>query len=158
MAENSPVGLVPAAGAASGGAGSPFGAWDQTPCSIEERFVGESGRRLQDIVWEIYCIEESATTRLFLKNGEKALTRHRLNDRNECDTRNHYVSLIQKHGWLKGVRGNPWAVAEKIKDGEEDSVRYHLISSATLTEAATCLPLVYQNVLSKSKVMLAIQR
>ena len=117
-----------------------FEIFDTAPCSIEERFPGETGRRLQDAVWELYAIEESATAKLFLPDHSKTFVRHKLNDRDEHDTRNHYTQLILRHGWLKGVRGPPWAIAEKIRcDGEleGESVRYHLISSATLMEAVT---------------------
>ena len=64
-----------------------------------------------------------------------------MNDRDEHDSRAHYTQLILRHGFLRGVRGPPWATAEKIKlqdgdDSESEGVRYHLISSATLMEAA----------------------
>lgn len=123
------------------GVKSPFEDFDTTPCSIEERFPNETGSRLQDAVWRRYCIEEGSSSKLYLRDSTKAFLRHKVNDRDEHDSRAHYTQLILRHGFLRGVRGPPWATAEKIKlqdgdDSESEGVRYHLISSATLMEAA----------------------
>lgn len=114
---------------------SPFSTFDSSPLSISERFT-ETGRRLQDIVWMTYVIEETGKSMLYTESGAKAFSRHPLNDRNEHDTRRIYTELILKHGWLKNVRGSPWAVKERHTVGDKDEDRYKLISSATLVEAA----------------------
>ena len=81
-------------------------------------------------------IEETGKSMLYTESGAKAFSRHPLNDRNEHDTRRIYTELILKHGWLKNVRGSPWAVKERHTVGDKDEDRYKLISSATLVEAA----------------------
>ena len=70
------------------------------------------------------------------KSQMKTFVRRSLNDRDEYDTRKIYTGLLLKHGWLKSVRGAPWGIAEKTKTGDVEETRYHLISSATLVEAA----------------------
>ena len=82
------------------------------------------------------ALEENGKSMLFTESKAKAFSRHPLNDRNEHDTRRIYQDLILKHGWLKNVRGSPWAVKERHTVGDTDADRFKLISSATLVEAA----------------------
>lgn len=115
---------------------SPYGPFDNTPVTIADRFPGEHGRRLQDLVWHAYVLEVTEAN-LFSPNGAKTFVRHQLNSRNEVDTRRHYMGLITKHGMLKDIRGSPWAIRETVSQSHSNTTehRLHLISSATLIEA-----------------------
>lgn len=63
------------------------------PVSVHERFPSLSGRQLQDHVWQTYLVADGLTVPYFTPSGKRALVRHPLNNRQERDTRRHYVQF-----------------------------------------------------------------
>eukprot|EP00969_Alexandrium_andersonii_P258442 11426759-Alexandrium_andersonii.AAC.1 len=46
------------------------------------------------------------------KKGEKVFTRHRVNSRNEADSRRQYRNLISTNGIYKDLRSPPWSIPD----------------------------------------------
>ena len=83
-----------------------------SPCeSIGQRFLGLSGKLLQDRVFDLYVLSKDVVVPFFTEAGERNIHKHVENDRKQLAVVEQYVRSIIDNGNVVGVRGAPgwWA-------------------------------------------------
>ena len=99
--------------------------------SVQERFGEISGLTGQRIIFRTYRIgSENRTLQFFTEDGKRNLLPHELNTRKHDVVKNAYKKSITTNGLVRGVRGEPWAVASPDGGGP-----YKMIAAATLVQA-----------------------
>ena len=99
--------------------------------SVQERFGEISGLTGQQIIFRTYRIgSENRTLQFFTEDGKRNLLPHEPNTRKHDVVKNAYKKSITTNGLVRGVRGEPWAVASLDGGGP-----YKMIAAATLVQA-----------------------
>lgn len=99
--------------------------WQPITGSFHDRFKGVTGIFLHKVAKKAYVIK-TTTLPFFNKNGERALYKHRLNDRKESVEDETLIASLLEKGVLPDVRGVPIAI-----EGNES---FQMLSAGRLTD------------------------